>query len=46
MNKKPKTINRKNKRRKIIIDGRCVRGVPDCWGCRDHCGDKLNEVRQ
>jgi len=27
-------------RKKVIKDGRCVRGVPDCRGCRDNCSEK------
>ena len=23
----------------IIKNGRCVRGIPDCCGCRKHCKD-------
>ena len=23
----------------VIVDGRCVRGIPDCRDCRKHCKD-------
>ena len=40
-----KIIEDEYPKERVIKKGRCVRGVPDCRGCIDHCEDVKNDLR-